>query len=242
MNLKSKLLVFITLSLLCASFFVLLPSYAYSSDSFNTKSGNEYIWEVKLINPGEYVNPYLQQIGDRLKLVVTIANTTEIGVITYYSIYGNLYYNTKANRTWVQTDPPGPVLLAIYNGTYMDAFTDLPYLISRNVTINDDWFFDEFLSYGSKSAITLAPFRVYSSHTTTHNFGDPYEEYDYKSGVLFSFGFALWNGSAWDIHTLIVSSSAGGIPGFHILPTLLILTGFLAVHVLLSHKKQKIIA
>jgi hypothetical protein len=71
--------------------------------------------------------------------------------------------------------------------------------------------------------------------------GDHYEEYDYKTGILFSFGFALWNGSAWDIHTLIVSSSAGGIPGFHILPTFLILTGLLAVHVLLTNKKQKII-
>jgi hypothetical protein len=240
MDSKSKLLVFTTLSLLCASFVLIAPCQAYSSPSFDTNTGSEYVWEVSRINVAYFVDPYLDALGDRLKLVITTANTTEIGGVTYDSIYGKLYHNNESDRTWIQIGGPEAALLAIFNGTYLEVFSDLPYILSRDESINTDWMFDNFLHYSSKSATTAYQFRIYISKVSGPSVGDPYEEYDYVDGVLFSWGFARWNGTAWDVHTLIAKSSSGGVPGFQILPTLLAVTGFLAIYTLLLRKKLQI--
>ncbi len=244
MNGKSKLLVFATLSLLCASFVLLTPSQAYASDSFDTKTGNEYVWEVALINATYFTDPYLTTVGDRLRLVITVANTTEIGGVTYDSIYGKLYHNSAANRTWIQIDGPEASLIAIFNGTYMDVFSDLPYIISRDYDTNHDWMFDIFLQYGIKSIASQSPFLLYSTHPSSPSLGSPYEEYFYLDGVLFTWGYGRYNESAaWEIHTVITKysfSSSGGIPGFAYIPVVLSLTGILAIYTLLAKKKQPI--
>ncbi|HUX99370.1 MAG TPA: hypothetical protein VMV49_07435 [Candidatus Deferrimicrobium sp.] len=240
MILKYKLALFAMFSILCFCFFTQMPTQAYSSTSFNTSTGEEYTWEVNRINVVYYVNPYLTQVGDRLKLVITIANTTEIGGITYDSVYAMLYHNTAANRTWTLAGSSTPFLLAIFNGTYFDCF-DFPYLHPQDLPIAWDWMSGNWLSYGSKAATTLYGIRVYSSYTSpAFGNGNPYEEYDYKDGVLFSWGYALGNGTAWDIHTLIIKKTGDGISGFLILPTFLIFCGFLAIYTLFQKKKLDI--
>ncbi|MHA1277891.1 MAG: hypothetical protein ACTSQ8_11930 [Candidatus Helarchaeota archaeon] len=116
MKLKIKLFILLFCGLLSFSFISMISVAAYTSDSFSQTTGSTFTWEVTYkAENWTFPGAFLLEYGDRLKITITTANTTNIGGVIYDTLYGDIYLNTAANRTWVVYEKN--TFLTGYNGS-----------------------------------------------------------------------------------------------------------------------------
>jgi len=229
---------------------VTLPAVttAFASDSFSQKVGDQYIWELKVAPPGSDLN--IWKVGDQLKIVISAANKTMIGPVLWDILWGTMYNNSAANRTWQLLQPTD--IICYYNNTkgwYLgDMYAYMFMFIPHNQTTVNSTLFWEFayilgLMGDFHYTWTSGPHGYDGTMTAwngsaTGDLGQPKYEIQFNvNGVLQYSKSYNGTGSGWTLIADWELLSGSGIPGFIAIPLLLVLSIFVAFQLLRAKKK-----
>jgi len=247
MNLKTKIFIFMVLSLFSVSLVTLPAATAFTSDSFSQKVGDEYIWELKVSQPGSLLSSY--KMGDQLKAIIIAANKTILttdGANLWDTLWGRVYNNSITNRTWqllMHTKA-----LSIYNSTLGWASMTPELFIPHNQTAVNKTLYGKFyvllVSKGDFHYTWTSGPNGYDGTMTAWNgsaTGDkdqPKFELQFNAnGLLQSWKEYRGTGSGWTLVSDQELLGGGMIPGFLAFPLLLILSIFVALQLLRAKKK-----
>jgi len=237
MNLKTKIFIFVALSLFSVSLVTLPAATAFTSDSFSQKVNDEAIWEVKTFIASKYI-PIAMKVGDQVKAIIIAANKTKLSVLCD-CLWVREYNNSVTNRTWQLLMPT--TLITIYNSTYGWDYLVMPMFIPHNQTCVNSTLHTYLagMNYTWTSGPngydgTMAAWKG----TATGQLGMlKYEMKFNANGILQYFKEYNGTGSGWTLICDIELMGAPGIPGFIAFPLIFILSIFVAFQILRAKKK-----
>lgn len=244
MKFRQKIFGMLVLSFISLSLISAVPINAFASDSFSQIVGDSYTWEITYkADTWIYgVQEHFENEGDRYRVEITKTNTTILSGFICDTLYGNSYYSTAENQTWIADKTN--VLIAGYNssvGIYSLAFY-FTFILPHNATeINS--FFDSItpVNYlwtpglnGYDGTIIMWDGEGYGQ------FKKQRQDVKYNQDGVMEYSIAYnGTGMGWDLGLKVelLTSADGGIPGFEIFFAVFGVLGLLGTLVLFRNRK-----
>ncbi|MHA1427527.1 MAG: hypothetical protein ACTSQI_16180 [Candidatus Helarchaeota archaeon] len=213
MKSRAKISLYVTLGLFVLCLFSTMPALAFASDSYSQQAGDQYTWEILEADS----DPFGIGAGvhDYIRLDITATNQTTVydtdfGWVLADCVFGKMYTNTPANRTWILIYPT-EILIAAYVASYgilnvsgLSVFnypgTNLSLnLIPGNETAVNQTFYDGYLASGlNHYSYSSTVISLWSDNETIVN-SEKYV-YNYNSeGVLRDVQLRNATGALWDL-------------------------------------------
>ncbi len=243
MELKTKVLVVLLLSIFSLSMLTTVPVAAFAADSYAQKAGDAPTWEVKVFEMS--ASGPMTTVGDRQRVTVKVANQTELFEPTipadmwFDTLYVDLEMNSEENRTWelIQED----VLIGGYNnsiGLYIGVMFFIGLIAPRNqTTINTTLYkiysaqmymgicFTHFLFTPGPNGYD-GSFEMWNG-SASGDLGEPKAVVKYNKAGLAEYNKQYnGTGSGWNLTMHMELLAEGGIPGFQIAPIVLMISVF----------------
>jgi hypothetical protein len=249
MKLRTRLIVGILIVLLSLPLLTIPLSSAvnFPADSFcvdDQRNWNFY-WDVTVFNETAYSDPVFNNVGDML-----IWDIQQISTMTAYDlstdeIDGKISCIDAV--TQASTDITGNnAWLGWYrrygNDRYDFSVTYGPMIAPRNATaifriLNETYYFENNNITSWTASGLLIIIAIFNG--TSFQYGEAYQELAFNNdGILQYWLKAVGNGTAWVPVFRLEYQAKRGIPGFPILPTLLVLSLLLSISALIPKKKQ----
>ncbi|MHA1651190.1 MAG: hypothetical protein ACTSYB_13435 [Candidatus Helarchaeota archaeon] len=185
-------------------------------------------------------------VGDQIKVEVTLTNQSVFGSILYDTIWGYMYNNSISNQTWELMEP-GFQLLGAYNSTYGSPMGYL--LFPHNETsVNSSIYMTYNVLFNFQNYQWISGPNGYDGTATSWNgsaTGDPNKAKMVlkvnSDGVLEYQEIYNGTGPGWDlVYKMELQPITSPISGFVILPTLCVFSILVAISVL-KHKRKPVI-